>query len=669
MKNIYYILAAVVPVIALSCSRISGLEAEVDSLESRMTAVETQINAVNDNVRTLVALFGGSTVNTVTRTEDGYELLMSNGETVVLENGTDGEGITPVVGVDEEGYWTVDYQNGEGLVSLLDSEGRKVKATGIDAVTPVFGVDKDNNWTVDCGDGPKNVTDARGQNVPATATASASNPFIASMQYDEASGTLTVVLRDADNTEVVLPVVPEFLFSITGAGEAQVFEDGETKRFPVGQTGVGTTILSCPDGWTAELTGEELSVTAPVRTKALADTRSDISVIAFCSFGSYVTIAKLSVSLSDTEPNPGYANAYEAWQDGEDLTIGGTVCNRAVYGDGVLLTAENNRITKEGVYFVPSDVEAVYAFTGDVRKGLIIYGMDPEKRSMMKHEANPVRLYNDGSEGQLLAFHNMSITDEISQRSFALNNSDGGAFDKVIYDDCYLDFPKGFSYSAADAAKNDVRTINTFLIVDSKVVAYAAGDIIQMKGGQHFPYIGIRNTLIWSGSEAIVSDYRGIFLQANAAGSTAGEIEFTDNTMVNVIPTDGLFRIKGCRKAVIQNNILYLDGQVGAYKSIYTAHGAVDYNGYPSERQVSGNFGVIMSEGELGSAPVGSYKVFNNDSYSNAAFAAGSGTNETMTTIRGVSSHPFSEKDYASGYFPVRTGQSYSGAGAAANSK
>ena len=228
MKNIYYILAAVVPVIALSCSRISGLEAEVDSLESRMTAVETQINAVNDNVRTLVALFGGSTVNTVTRTEDGYELLMSNGETVVLENGTDGEGITPVVGVDEEGYWTVDYQNGEGLVSLLDSEGRKVRATGIDAVTPVFGVDKDNNWTVDCGDGPKNVTDARGQNVPATATASASNPFIASMQYDEASGTLTVVLRDADNTEVVLPVVPEFLFSITGAGEAQVFEDGPT---------------------------------------------------------------------------------------------------------------------------------------------------------------------------------------------------------------------------------------------------------------------------------------------------------------------------------------------------------------------------------------------------------------------------------------------------------
>ena len=631
------------------------------------SGAEACISAMNDDVEVIRVFSSAVTISSVSTVENGYEITLSNGEKLSVTAGSEGIGKTPLVTVSDDGYWMVDYQDGAGPVPLT-SGGEKVKAVGQDGKTPVFSVDSEGYWAFDYGSGPSALVDGEGNRVKASEVESF-DPLFSDVSYDAAAGLLTVTLR-ADGKKLSLPVVPDFMLAISEADGEQYFRYSQTRIYPVETKGIGTVAIQAPEGWTAVLESTSLSVTAPaVSTKALsADTDKDIVILATSSSEKYATFSKVRVSISD-DPLLTYDNYYDMWKDGHTIEAGGMELSMAADGEGTLLSAENSKITAEGVYFVPSDVEAVYAFTGDVRKGLIIYGMDPEKRSMMKHEANPVRLYNDGSEGQLLAFHNMSITDEISQRSFALNNSDGGAFDKVIYDDCYLDFPKGFSYSAADAAKNDVRTINTFLIVDSKVVAYAAGDIIQMKGGQHFPYIGIRNTLIWSGSEAIVSDYRGIFLQANAAGSTAGEIEFTDNTMVNVIPTDGLFRIKGCRKAVIQNNILYLDGQVGAYKSIYTAHGAVDYNGYPSERQVSGNFGVIMSEGELGSAPVGSYKVFNNDSYSNAAFAAGSGTNETMTTIRGVSSHPFSEKDYASGYFPVRTGQSYSGAGAAANSK
>lgn len=119
----------------VACADIDGLRSDVDDLKSRVTALEKQVDIFNGNIETLQLLASSSTINTVTETADGYELLMSNGRIITLKNGADGEGVTPILSIDAEGYWMVDYRDGEGFRPIF-RDGEKVKAVGLDGVTP-----------------------------------------------------------------------------------------------------------------------------------------------------------------------------------------------------------------------------------------------------------------------------------------------------------------------------------------------------------------------------------------------------------------------------------------------------------------------------------------------------------------------------------------------------
>ena len=107
-----------------------------------------------------------------------------------------------------------------------------MKAVGLDGVTPVYGVDAEGYWTIDCGGGPVNVLDTRNNKVKATAESSVGNPFFASAYYDEAGETFVVELRDDDKTVLNIPVVDNFLFSISDASGEQLFKAGGPKDGP-----------------------------------------------------------------------------------------------------------------------------------------------------------------------------------------------------------------------------------------------------------------------------------------------------------------------------------------------------------------------------------------------------------------------------------------------------
>lgn len=283
-----------------ACADIDELRSDVDDLKARVKALETQVDIFNGNIEALQLLASSSTINTVTETADGYELLMSNGRIISLKNGADGQGVTPILSINADGYWMVDYQNGEGFKPIL-SNGERVKAVGLDGVTPVYGVDAEGYWTIDCGSGPVNVLDAQNNKVKATAESSVGNPFFASAHYDEAGETFTVELRDDDKTVLSIPVVENFLFSIASSTGEQDFSYGETKVYPIAKKGVATTVVTKPEGWTVRLSAAEISITAPAlkdRTRtAVADTRTDVAVLAYCTFDGYATIAKVRVAL------------------------------------------------------------------------------------------------------------------------------------------------------------------------------------------------------------------------------------------------------------------------------------------------------------------------------------------------------------------------------------
>ena len=302
MKTIktVFSLAAAVLLVACTTKDITSLKERMDGLESRISALETQVNTLNKNVEGYQALLNAGTINSVTEKDGVYTIVLSNGKTLTINQGSVGVGNVPVMSIDSEGYWMVDYQDGKGAVYVLYG-GNKVKATGEDGQTPKFGVDANGYWTVsyDGGDNYEQVKNSAGKPVSAIPSGDISDPYFNSVNYNETTGIFTLELKNG--TALTIPVVADFLCSISGADAVQTFLYAETKNFPVEMKGVAQTILTCPSGWDAGLTGTILSVTAPKTpgTKAaLADTRTDVSILALSGSG-YAAVAKVKVQLSD----------------------------------------------------------------------------------------------------------------------------------------------------------------------------------------------------------------------------------------------------------------------------------------------------------------------------------------------------------------------------------
>ena len=195
--------------IAAACTDLSDLEDRVDSLEGRVTALETLIPNLNANIEALQKLANGGTVNSATEKDGVWTIVLTNGETLTLTQGSVGVGNPPVMSVDEYGYWMVDYGTGATYI-LLD--GNKVKAVGTDGKTPMFGVDANGFWTVsyDNGQTYAQVKGADGNPVSALPEGEAKDPYFEDVKVVD--GNLEIVLRSGE--KITVPVLTDFLCAI-----------------------------------------------------------------------------------------------------------------------------------------------------------------------------------------------------------------------------------------------------------------------------------------------------------------------------------------------------------------------------------------------------------------------------------------------------------------------
>ena len=296
MKKIlkYLAIPAAMTCLLASCSDLSDIEKRVESLESRVQALETQIGILNTNVAAVQKLAEGGTISSVEEKDGVYTITLSNGEKIVLKQGSTGIANAPVVSIDADGYWTVDYGNGPEHILV---NGEKVKAVGKDGLTPIFGVDADGYWTVSYdGKTFTQVKDANGKPVKAIPEGSSEDKWFNNVSVD--GDKLVVVLKDGSTYS--LPIVKDFKCAIQNAESEIVFNYGETKSFTVEMVGVATAMVTAPEGWAAVLDETTLSVTAPAQTKAvLADSKTDVCILAISNSG-FSTIAKVKVSLNDT---------------------------------------------------------------------------------------------------------------------------------------------------------------------------------------------------------------------------------------------------------------------------------------------------------------------------------------------------------------------------------
>lgn len=306
--------------LAVACSDLGEIQSRIDSLESRLTALETQEKALNTYVETISALVKGSTVYSAEQKDGVWIVMLSDGSELTLQQGTVGRGTVPLVSLDADGYWMVDY--GQGPEYLL-YDNQKVKATGDNGITPVFGVDADGYWIVSY-DGRTTFEKVMGADGNPVSALSGEGTYTDQF-FDDVTlqdGVFTVTLKNG--TTITLPVVSGFRIVISDAQNVQGFLPGETKNYSVIMEGVAQTVVTAPMDWMASLTETTLSITAPAETKVtLADTRTDVSVLAISNSG-VAAVAKVKVVLGEA-PDPIQPVAVVTPGDVTESTISFTV--------------------------------------------------------------------------------------------------------------------------------------------------------------------------------------------------------------------------------------------------------------------------------------------------------------------------------------------------------
>ena len=136
-------------------NRIAELEQLCKQMNSNISAMQTILNAMEENnyiTSVTPVVENGETV--------GYTIAFTKSEPITIyhgkdgkdgANGTDGiDGTTPVIriqmGVDGIYYWTL---NGEWM---LDAEGNRIVAEGVDGITPLFKIENDH-WHISYDNG------------------------------------------------------------------------------------------------------------------------------------------------------------------------------------------------------------------------------------------------------------------------------------------------------------------------------------------------------------------------------------------------------------------------------------------------------------------------------------------------------------------------------------
>ena len=304
-----YLVIAITAMFWSACNKdIDDLKKDIDDIKSRLEAVEKQIDLLNGNVEALQTLMQGATIYSVSEVDGTYTVTLSNGEVLTLSQGSEGGYLTPIMSVDDEGYWVVSTDSGATFTRVLDSSNQPVKAvakdgaagtTGKPGVTPKFKVDDQGYWLVSYDEGVnyQQVLDPNGKPVNATQGTS-QDKFFADVAVE--GDVLKVKLLNG--TTIDVPIVDGFKCFIDNDEDVVYFAQKQTLTFDVDMEGVASTVVVAPEGWSASLTakadsGHTLTVTAPEETRATADSRTDVSIIAIAGNG-LSTIAKLRVALT-----------------------------------------------------------------------------------------------------------------------------------------------------------------------------------------------------------------------------------------------------------------------------------------------------------------------------------------------------------------------------------
>jgi outer membrane murein-binding lipoprotein Lpp len=304
MNKIFTIICTALLLAGLSrCAKFddSDLWNSVSNLEEKVAALENRIHQMNQEMnvlQTLVnALHEGKVITGVATDAAGSTFTFSDGTTLPVLHGTNGNdgapgAAAPVIGVGADGgvyYWTITI-DGE-TTWLTGAQGERLPVTGaagvdgVDGTTPVIGVDDEGYWTVD----GRRITGADGNPIKASGDGG-------SFFSDVSDGETAVTFTLANGTVLVIPKAASVSVTLAG-GNVLYLQYGATKEYAITLTGVESLSIAKPDGWKASVRDGRLSLTAPPMANTYAEKDGTVSIVAV---GRNATVIKnLTVSARD----------------------------------------------------------------------------------------------------------------------------------------------------------------------------------------------------------------------------------------------------------------------------------------------------------------------------------------------------------------------------------
>ena len=258
----FYVTMACLGLAALgwtSCVDTEALESQLTDLEGRAEALEERVAEINENaIATYNLIVEGQIVMDVRAYENGqiYAIDLSDGSTINIYVDENGEGISPVLGIDENGEWY--YTMGKYI-----EEPVSLNVTGV----PQVRVNADNIWEISADGGQtwEEIKDDNGNRIPANANSSDS--FFTSVEIDENKENITLGLATGESVKI--PVFQSLTMELAGFDEDPVIRFGEEKTYAVkfSEDVADAIVMQYPEGWRIRIEetadGEQMIVTPP----------------------------------------------------------------------------------------------------------------------------------------------------------------------------------------------------------------------------------------------------------------------------------------------------------------------------------------------------------------------------------------------------------------------
>lgn len=554
MKKLKSLLPFLLMLFALVGCKTDDLEKDIDSLKDRVTSLEAQVSLLNDNLNAIrVILDGSKTISSYTSENGTYTLTLSDGSTITLTQGSEGQIVMPDITINENGQWVL---NGEEIG----------QATGNSGITPKFNISADKYWQVSFDEGKtyEYVLDENGAKVAATTSGdvSVSDAFFEAVKVE--NDMLVVTLNGGETYS--LPIVSDLKANIVDPAEG--FKNGvwtigygETVTTEVEISGDNYFVTVPAGGWTATLSEVKegkatLTVTAPAQASTLSRATADNSTELVLQVNKGINWAIDKIKVEAKTVIASYKALYDA---GQVINVDGIEVSKALFGDACSIDSDTEITTLDyKVYFVKPGATLTYNGTSSVSAtSLIVIGDDSRDETAKIALKYRIQL-NMGkspteSDGYYV-FYNINF-DASTATTPALMAYKNDAQDKaIVFDKCNLTLGSKNFFELT----TDTRYFNSFSIKNSKIKLNGSMYLVHLGGNtsKNFGTLSLVNNVFYA---AAPTDGNGFKLvNSTSKDASLNKLVLNNNTFVNVCPNwSGMYYTLGLGTVDVQNNLFW----------------------------------------------------------------------------------------------------------------